>query len=94
MKQGLITLLVISVFVNYIDRGNLSVSAAVMGQLSPAFFWTYSLWQVPAGWLIQRNDVRRVFAVGFLLLGIGETGAAPSLRTQFKFLAGVSHACS
>jgi len=66
MKQGLLTLLVIAVFVNYIDRGNLSVSAAVMGQLSSAFFWAYSLWQVPAGWLIQRNDVHRVFAIGNL----------------------------
>jgi MFS transporter, ACS family, D-galactonate transporter len=98
MQWGLLTLLVIAVFVNYIDRGNLSVSAAkitdelqlnpaMMGQLSSAFFWTYALCQVPAGWLIQRYDVHRVFAIGFLIwsLATAFTGLANSFVTLFAF---------
>jgi len=98
MKWRLLILLVIAVFINYIDRGNLSVSAAtitdelqlnpaMMGQLSSAFFWTYAICQVPAGWLIQRYDVHRVFAIGFLIwsLATAFTGFANSFVTLFAF---------
>jgi len=98
MQRKLLTLLVIAVFINYIDRGNLSVSAAKitdelrlnpsqMGQLSSAFFWTYALCQIPAGWLIQRYDVHKVFAAGFLLwsLATAFTGLANSYVTLFGF---------
>lgn len=98
MQWGLLILLIIAVFVNYIDRGNLSVSAAkisdelkltpaMMGQLSSAFFWTYALCQVPAGWLIQRYDVHRVFAIGFLMwsLATAFTGLSTTFTTLFVF---------
>jgi MFS family permease len=98
MQWRLLILLIIAVFVNYIDRGNLSVSAAtitdelkltpaMMGQLSSAFFWTYALFQVPAGWLVQRYDVHRVFAIGFLLwsLATAFTGLSNSFVTLFAF---------
>ncbi|MFN9429303.1 MAG: MFS transporter [Acidobacteriota bacterium] len=98
MQWRLLILLVIAVFVNYIDRGNLSVSAAkitdelqlnpaMMGQLSSAFFWTYALCQVPAGWLIQRYDVHKVFAAGFLLwsLATAFTGLTTTFTTLFAF---------
>lgn len=98
MQWGLLTLLVIAVFVNYIDRGNLSVSAAkitdelqinpaMMGQLTSAFFWTYALCQIPAGWLIQRYDVHRVFAIGFLVwsLATALTGLSTTFTTLFAF---------
>src|SRR5712691_3330644 len=49
-----LTLLVVSVFINYVDRGNLSIaapllknelgiSAGQLGILLSAFFWTYTL---------------------------------------------------
>jgi MFS transporter, ACS family, D-galactonate transporter len=73
-------LLVISIFINYIDRSNLSIAAPLLEQelsLSPshigsllsAFFWTYALFQLfgVAGWLVDRFDVGLVFASGFLL---------------------------
>lgn len=98
MQWGLLILLVIAVFVNYIDRGNLSVSAAkitdelqinaaMMGQLTSAFFWTYALCQVPAGWLIQRYDVHRVFAIGFLVwsLATAFTGLSTTFSVLFAF---------
>jgi MFS family permease len=98
MQWGLLTLLIIAVFVNYIDRGNLSVSAAkitdelkitpaMMGQLSSAFFWTYAICQVPAGWLIQRYDVHRVFAIGYLIwsLATAFTGLSTTFGILFAF---------
>jgi MFS transporter, ACS family, D-galactonate transporter len=71
-------LLSLSVFINYIDRSNLSIaaplledelhiSASQLGVLLSAFFWTYGLMQIPAGWLVDRFDVKWVFGVGFFV---------------------------
>jgi MFS transporter, ACS family, D-galactonate transporter len=71
-------LLGLSVLINYIDRSNLSIaapllkdelriSASQLGTLLSAFFWTYALMQIPAGWLVDNFDVRWVFAIGFFL---------------------------
>lgn len=71
-------LLSLSVFLNYIDRSNLSIAAPLLkdelhltstqlGTLLSAFFYTYALLQIPAGWLVDRFDVKWVFAVGFFL---------------------------
>jgi MFS family permease len=73
-----LTLLVISVFINYVDRGNLSIaapllknelglSAAQLGILFSAFFWTYSATLFVCGWFVDHFDVNRVLALGFLL---------------------------
>ncbi len=77
-------LLVISVAINYADRGNLGVAASQIqsdlrlnpqqiGELSTGFFWTYALFQIVAGKLIDRWNVNWVFAVGFLIWS-GATG--------------------
>ena len=69
-------LLVLSVAINYIDRGILSVSGVALskelnlkphelGFLLSAFFWTYAGFQLIAGWLIDRYNVLVVFAIGF-----------------------------
>jgi MFS transporter, ACS family, D-galactonate transporter len=71
-------LLGLSVLINYVDRSNLSIaapllkdelgiSASQLGTLLSAFFWTYALMQIPAGWLVDRFDVRWVFAAGFFV---------------------------
>jgi ACS family D-galactonate transporter-like MFS transporter len=75
---GVLALLVISVAINYIDRGNLSIAApllkeelgispARLGLLLSSFFWTYSTFQIVSGWLVDRFDVNRIIAAGFLL---------------------------
>jgi MFS family permease len=33
--------------------------------LNSVFFWSYALLQIPAGWLVDRYGVRRVYAFGF-----------------------------
>ncbi|MGH9529021.1 MAG: MFS transporter, partial [Terriglobales bacterium] len=71
-------LLGLSVFINYIDRANLSVAApllktemglspAQLGILLSAFFWTYACMQIPVGWLVDHFEVKWVFAIGFFL---------------------------
>lgn len=71
-------LLAISVFINYVDRGNLSIaapmlkeelgmSASQLGILLSAFFWTYAGMQLFSGWLVDRWNVNWIFAGGFLL---------------------------
>jgi ACS family D-galactonate transporter-like MFS transporter len=71
-------LLVFSILINYIDRSNLSIAAPLikgelgisntqLGALLAAFFWTYALMQIPAGWLVDHFDVKWVFAAGFFL---------------------------
>jgi ACS family D-galactonate transporter-like MFS transporter len=71
-------LLAFSVFINYIDRGNLStaaplikdelgLSASQLGMLLSSFFWTYGLFQILSGWLVDRVNVNWVMATGFFL---------------------------
>lgn len=68
----------LSVWINYIDRANLSVAApqlrselslgpADLGILLSAFFWTYALLQPVAGWLVDRFNVVWVMAIGYFL---------------------------
>jgi MFS family permease len=64
--------------ISYIDRGNLGIAApsimrdfafspATMGTLLSAFFWTYGLFQIPMGAIIDRAGIRVVYAAAFLL---------------------------
>lgn len=73
-----LSLLVISVGINYIDRGNLSVAGVALkdelhlngtqlGWLLSAFFWTYAGFQVVAGWLVDRYKVVWVYAIGYFI---------------------------
>jgi MFS transporter, ACS family, D-galactonate transporter len=79
-ESRILTLLVISGFLNYVDRANLSVgltniqselhlSPYQLGLLQSAFFWTYAAFQISAiaGWLVERFNVCWVLAAGFFL---------------------------
>ena len=88
-------LLVISICINYIDRGNLSVAGPDvsrefganperMGMLFSAFFAPYALCQIFAGWLIERYNVNWLYALGFLVWS-GAT-ALTGLATGFAML--------
>ena len=72
------------VLVNYIDRINLSVAAPQLQEafnLSPeelgflfsAFFWSYSLLQVPGGMVLDRFGVTRVGRWGAFLWAVAST---------------------
>jgi MFS transporter, ACS family, D-galactonate transporter len=74
----LAVLLALSIFINYIDRGNLSIAAPLLkddlglslyqlGILFSSFFWTYAIFQIVSGWLVDRFPVNWVLALGILL---------------------------
>jgi MFS family permease len=75
VSNRVVALLAVAMFLNYADRGSLSIVApllkdrlaigdARMGVLLSAFFWAYAPAQPFAGWLVQRADVRWVLAGG------------------------------
>jgi MFS family permease len=78
---GVLVLLGLSVFINYIDRANLSVAAPLLkdelglshsqlGVLLSAFFWTYASMQLLAGWLVDRFEVKWILAFGFCVWSV------------------------
>ncbi len=89
-----ITLLSTATFINYLDRGSLSVALPFISRdlhLSPleqglalsSFFWIYTAVQIPVGWLVDRYDIRAVYAAAFCLwsLSAATTGLAQGLGT-------------
>jgi MFS transporter, ACS family, D-galactonate transporter len=79
-------------FINYFDRAIVSIAlpvigadlhldAAAKGILLSAFFWSYALMQLPAGWAADRVNLRWLYAGAFGLwsLACGFTGFAASL---------------
>lgn len=89
-------LLVLSITINYVDRGSLSVADRFLqtdfkldpehrGRIYSAFFWTYAGCQILAGWLVNRFNVNRVLAVGFLIWSTAMlfTGAATGFTMMF-----------
>lgn len=71
--------------VNYLDRSTLSVALPTMskdlhigpetqGFILSAFFLTYALCQLPAGALLDRFGVKRVFAIGAIWWSVATVG--------------------
>ncbi|MDP8981472.1 MAG: MFS transporter [Acidobacteriota bacterium] len=100
-----LVLLVISVCINYIDRGNLGVAGVTLsrelhlqpdklGYLLSAFFWTYAVCQLVAGWLVERYNVLLVYAVGYFLWSLATacTGLVHGFEMLFllRLLLGIS----
>jgi ACS family D-galactonate transporter-like MFS transporter len=74
----ILILMVVSVAINYVDRGILSTAApllqvdmaippAQLGLLLSSFFWSYALLQIASGWLVDRYEVKWVMATGFFV---------------------------
>jgi len=73
--------------VNYIDRGNISVAAPLiqsefnfnptrLGFLFSAFFLSYALMQIPAGFLVDRFKLKWLYAVAFVWWSVANAGIA------------------
>jgi MFS family permease len=93
-----LVLLVFAVGINYIDRGALSVSApllsrelalspARLGLLFSAFFWSYSILQPVAGYLVDRYDAKRLLGGGYLLWSLATGSVAWISRFDVLFQA-------
>src|ERR1700719_4194748 len=88
-------LLALSIFINYIDRGNLAIAAPLikddlglsysqLGVLLASFFYTYAIFQIVSGWLVDRFPVNWVLALGILLWSAATFGTG--LVRGFKLL--------
>ena len=102
-----VILLAVSLFINYIDRGNLSIaapmlkdelniSASQLGVLLSAFWLTYACLNLFYGWLVDRVNVNWLFAGAFLLwsAATAATGIVHSFAVLFalRLLLGVGEA--
>lgn len=78
LHRGIVALLALSVFINYVDRGNVATAApliqselrlsnAAVGLLISAFFWTYTPGQLFAAWLAERINAYRTLALGLAI---------------------------
>lgn len=95
--------------ISYIDRANLAIAAtsiraemgldaAAMGLVLSAFFWTYAVMQLPAGWIIDKVGVRVSLAVAVGWWSVFTAGTALARNiTQFvgvRLMLGVGEAAA
>ena len=86
--------------VAYFDRVNLSVAVTdptfqshfhltkqQKGELLSAFFLSYTLLQIPAGWFVDKYGVKIPYAAGFLVWSL--MSAATAWVTNFQQLLGL-----
>jgi MFS family permease len=92
---GVVGLLALAIFINYVDRGNLATAAPLMkdqlrlsntqiGLLLSAFFWTYTPGQILSGWLAEKINAYRTLALGVAIWSLAT--AATGLATGFAAL--------
>jgi len=84
--------------INYVDRANLSIAAPFiqhdfrlsdtsMGLILGAFFWTYAIFQLPAGWFIDKLGPRIMYS--FAVLWWSLFTALTAVATGFGSLFGL-----
>lgn len=106
---SIVVLLCLGMVIAYVDRTSLSVAIAVpdfrnyfglsdsqRGLMNSAFFWSYALLQVPAGWLVDRVGVKYPYAASFLFWSAvsAATGFARTVTQLFtlRLLLGAGEA--
>ena len=88
-RWWIIGLLSLGMIIAYVSRSNISVALALpdfirsfglsdtdRGLLNSAFFWSYALLQIPAGWVVDRWGVKLPYAISFLLWCVASAGTA------------------
>ncbi len=88
--------------INYVDRANLSVAAPFisrefglgpeeLGLILGAFFWTYAIFQLPAGWFIDKLGPRIMysFAVIWWSVFTGLSAIATGFGSLFGYRLGL-----
>ncbi|HEY2444804.1 MAG TPA: MFS transporter [Rhizomicrobium sp.] len=95
MGAGIVSLLSLALFINYVDRGNLATAAPLMqtelklsgaelGLLLSVFYWSYTPCQILAGWLSERISATFVLAIGLAIWSLAT--AATGLVSGFAAL--------
>jgi MFS transporter, ACS family, D-galactonate transporter len=81
VRVSIFALMWILILVNFIDRSALSISLptidkefdispAIQGWILGSFFWTYLLFQLPGGWLLDRFGPRRIVSYAGIVWGL------------------------
>jgi MFS transporter, ACS family, D-galactonate transporter len=106
-RWGIACLLGFGVLVNYFDRVNLSVSQEALhnafgistitfGYLLSAYSWTYAVFQLPSGLILDRFGVKLVGRIGTLIWSVASFAAAISTGlagfTGARLLLGIGEA--
>jgi ACS family D-galactonate transporter-like MFS transporter len=107
VRWKIFTLLLGIVALNYVDRGSISVAMPLItkqlhvskqatGIALSAFFWSYAVMQIPAGWLVDKVKPRVMAAVSCTGWGIAQalTAAATGFGGLmfFRLLLGAAEA--
>jgi ACS family D-galactonate transporter-like MFS transporter len=102
MRWTIVGFSALGLTIAYLDRAALSVaipfisdefhiSPAVKGLLLSAFFWTYALFQIPSGWLLDRFGPRVIYpiAVGWWSVWTALTAFAQGVGSVIVFRLGL-----
>jgi len=87
VRWRIFLLILLIVAINYVDRASLSIAmptiskefgidAAAQGIILSSFFWTYTLMQIPGGWLADRYRPRLIITGATILWGAVQALAA------------------
>jgi ACS family D-galactonate transporter-like MFS transporter len=94
MRWAILSLLAAGALIAFVDRTNISSALAVgpfkahfnlsnldRGWVNSAFFWSYAIFQVPMGWIVDRYGVKRPYAICFAVwcLASAAIGLMPAL---------------
>ena len=87
-RWPVVFLLALGMVIAYVDRANLSSVLALQdfksafplsnfdrGLLNSAFFWSYALLQIPAGWVVDRYGAKRPYAIGFAIWSLASAAS-------------------
>ena len=88
-RWAIIGVLSVGMIIAYVSRSALSVPLALpafiqsfhlsltdRGVLNSAFFWTYAVLQIPAGWLVDRYGVKFPYFLGFTIWCLASASTA------------------
>jgi len=89
VRWVIIGVLSLGMIIAYVSRSALAVPRALpefirsfyfsntdRGVLSSAFFWTYAMLQIPAGWVVDRYGVKFAYSLGFTLWCLASASTA------------------
>jgi len=95
VRWAVIGVLSLGMIIAYVSRSALAVPLALpefirsfhlsitdRGVLNSAFFWTYAVLQIPAGWVVDRYGVKLPYFLGFAIwcLASASTALTRSIR--------------
>ena len=78
VRYLMLVMMFVTVVINYLDRNNISTTVSAikgefhidnahMGLILGAFGWTYALFQIPGGWLVDRMQPRLLLPIILIL---------------------------